>query len=74
MTGSATGALGDLALGGHIDGERASFVLSSPTADGFHGVILASQTPEGMQGTLNASSGDSLQARQGSVTISRASK
>ena len=74
VTGSATGALGDLSLSGHVDGDRAAFVLSSPAVDGFHGVILAAQAPEGMKGTLNASSGDSLQARQGSVTISRANK
>jgi hypothetical protein len=35
---------------------------------------LASRTAEGLNGTLNASSGDSLQARQGTVKISRAGK
>jgi hypothetical protein len=74
VTGSATGALGNLAVSGHIDGERAALVLSAAEPAGFHGVILASQTPDGMQGTLSASSGDSLQARQGSVAISRAGK
>jgi len=72
VTGSATGALGNLLLRGRIDGERAAFELSSSTADGFHGVVLASQTPDGMKGTLSASSGDSLVARQATVTISRA--
>lgn len=74
VTGSVTGALGNLALAGHVDGDRAALVLSSADPAGFHGVILASQAAEGMKGTLSASSGDSLQARQGTVTISRAGK
>jgi len=74
VTGSASGALGNLAVSGHVDGDRVALVLGSAEPAGFHGVILASQTPDGMQGTLNASSGDSLQARQAKVTISRAGK
>jgi len=74
VTGSATGALGNLAVSGHVDGERATLWLSSAQPAGFHGVIVASQTPDGMQGALSASSGDSLQARQAKVTISRAGK
>jgi hypothetical protein len=74
VLGSATGALGSLALSGRIEGDRAALVLRSEEAEGFHGMILAAQTPEGMQGTLNASSGSSLQARQANVTISRATK
>ena len=69
--GSATGALGELAVSGRVDGERAALQLSSATAEGFHGTILATQAPEGMKGTLSASSGDSLQVRQGSVTLAR---
>jgi hypothetical protein len=74
VTGSSSGALGNLAVSGHVDGDRVALVLSSAEPAGFHGVILATQTPDGMQGTLNASSGDSLQARQAKVTISRAGK
>ena len=74
ITGSVTGALGNLGISGHVDGDRAALLLSAAEAAGFHGVILASQTPDGMQGTLSASIGDSLQARQGKVTISRAGK
>jgi len=74
VTGSVTGALGNLALAGHVDGDRAALVLSSADPAGFHGVMLASQAAEGMQGTLSASSGDSLQARQGTVSISRVDK
>jgi hypothetical protein len=48
--------------------------LQSAQPDGFHGVILASQTPEGMSGTLSASTGDSLRARQAKVTLTRAGK
>ena len=72
VTGTATGALGDLTVAGRIDGDRAALTLTSAQADGFHGVILASQTAEGLQGRLNASSADSLQVRQASVTLTRA--
>jgi len=74
VTGTVSGALGDLSVAGRVDGDRAALTLTSPQPDGFHGVILASQTPEGMKGTLNASSGDSLQVRQATVTLSRAAK
>jgi hypothetical protein len=72
VTGTAHGALGDLSVAGRADGDRVALTLSAADASGFHGLILASQTPEGMKGTLNASSGDSLQVRQASVTLTRA--
>jgi hypothetical protein len=74
VSGTATGALGDLTVAGQVDGDRAALALTSAQPEGFHGVILATQTPEGMKGTLNASSGDSLQVRQAAVTLSRAAK
>jgi hypothetical protein len=37
-------------------------------------VILAAQTPEGMKGTLSASTADSLQVRRANVTLMRAGK
>jgi hypothetical protein len=72
VTGTATGALGNLAVAGRVDGDRAALTLTSADAGGFHGVILASQTPAGMTGTLNASSADSLQVRRANVTLTRA--
>ena len=74
VTGTANGALGELLIAGHCDGDRAALTLSSAKPDGFHGVILAVQTPEGMKGTLSASSADSLQARKADVTLTRAAK
>jgi hypothetical protein len=71
VTGSANGALGELKVTGRIDGDRAALTLTSAQADGFHGVILASQTPVGLKGTLNASSADSLQVRRADVTLTR---
>lgn len=72
VTGTAIGALGELNVAGRIDGDRAALTLTPRQADGFHGVILATQTPEGLKGTLNASSGDSLQVRRANVTLTRA--
>lgn len=74
VSGTASGALGDLTIAGQVDGDRAALTLTSAQPEGFHGVILATQTPEGMKGTLNASSGDSLQVRQAAVTLTRAAK
>jgi hypothetical protein len=72
VSGTAVGALGELSVTGRIDGDRAALTLTSAQTDGFHGVILASQTAEGLKGTLNASSADSLQVRRASVTLTRA--
>jgi hypothetical protein len=71
VTGSANGALGELKITGRMDGDRAALTLTSAQADGFHGVILATQTPAGLKGTLNASSADSLQVRRADVTLTR---
>lgn len=72
VTGTGSGALGELTASGRADGDRVALSLSSAEPDGFHGVVLASQTPEGMRGTLNASSADSLQVRKADVTFARA--
>jgi hypothetical protein len=74
VIGTSNGALGELSVVGHFEGDRATLMLQSPRPDGFHGVILASQTPEGLSGTLSASTGDSLQVRQAKVTLTRAGK
>ena len=72
VTGSASGSLGELVAAGRVDGDRLALTLTPSQNDGFHGVILAAQTPEGMQGTLSASSADSLQVRKATVTLTRA--
>lgn len=74
VSGSASGALGALVVAGRVDGDRAALTFASAEPNGFHGVILASQTPEGMKGALSASSADSLQVRQATVTLTRAAK
>lgn len=72
VSGAAHGALGDLVVSGRAEGDRVALTLRPTEPAGFHGFALASPSPEGMQGPLTASSGDSLQARQGQVTWSRA--
>jgi hypothetical protein len=71
ITGSAKGALGELSVSGRVEGDRAALRLDAAEPKGFHGTILAVQNSQGMQGSLNASSGDSLQVRKGNVTLSR---
>jgi hypothetical protein len=70
--GTASGALGELRVTGRADDERLTLTLTPVEPDGFHGFVVASRTADGMQGTLNASSADSLQARQAKLTLSRA--
>lgn len=72
VTGTSTGALGDLAVSGRVEGDRAALSLGSGAEATFHGTVLATQTPEGMSGTLSASSGDSLQVRHAKVTLAKA--
>lgn len=74
VTGSATGPLGEHSVSGKVDGDRVALSLTPTQADGFRGLILASQADGGMQGTLNASTGDSLQARRATVTLARAAR
>jgi hypothetical protein len=74
VSGTATGPLGEQGVTGKIEGEQVALSLAPAQGDGFRGVILASQKDGAIQGTLNASSGDSLQARRGSVSLSRAGK
>ncbi len=74
VIGTASGALGELVVVGQVDGDRATLTLASAQPNGFHGVVLAAESAEGMAGTLRASTGDSLQVRQAKVTLARAGK
>jgi hypothetical protein len=72
VTGSAKGSLGEHQVSGRIEGETAALSLSPTSPEGFHGVLMASKTAEGLKGTLQASSGDSLQVRKANVTLTKA--
>jgi hypothetical protein len=72
VTGTAKGPLGEQQVTGRVEGETVALSLVPALADGFRGVILASKAADGLKGTLQASSGDSLQVRKASVTLTRA--
>jgi hypothetical protein len=72
VTGTAKGPLGEQQVTGRVEGETAALSLVPGAPEGFHGVILASKTADGLKGTLQASSGDSLQVRKASVTLTKA--
>lgn len=74
VTGSATGPLGDHTVSGKIEGDRLALSLIPTQPEGFRGVILASHSGDAIQGSLNAATGDALQARRGVVTLARAAK
>lgn len=72
VNGTAKGPLGEQQLTGRVEGDTVSLSLVPAAADGFRGTILASKSPEGMKGALQASSGDSLTVRKASVTLTKA--
>ncbi len=74
VTGSASGPLGEHSVAGRVEGDRVALSLIPAEAEGFRGVIVASQQEGGIKGTLNVATGDSLTARQASVTLARAGK
>jgi hypothetical protein len=71
VTGSASGPLGEQTVSGHIEGDRVALTLTSAEPNGFHGVVVGTQDGAGIVATLSASSGDSLVARQGKVSLSK---
>jgi hypothetical protein len=72
VTGRSQGPLGELLVNGRAENDRVALSLASADTEGFHGSILATQTPEGMGGRVSASSWDSLVVRHGAVTLARA--
>lgn len=72
LSGKGSGALGELVASGHAETDRVAISLRAAEPEGFHGFVLAAQTPEGLRGTLQASSGDSLVVRRADVTFTRA--
>jgi hypothetical protein len=74
VSGQASGALGEQVVSGRVEGEHVSLKLSPAQPDGFQGVIVAAQAPEGIKGSLSASTGDSLVVRKASVTLAKAAK
>ncbi len=72
VTGSAKGPLGEQRVSGRVEGDTLALSLIPSADDGFRGTILAAKAPEGIKGTLQASSGDSLTVRKASVTLSKA--
>ena len=74
VSGQASGVLGEQIVSGRVEGEHVALKLTPAQPDGFQGVIVAAQAPEGIKGSLSASTGDSLVVRKASVTFSKAGK
>lgn len=77
VTGSAEGPLGPMDVSGGLQEEKElSLRLRSKTPDEesaqvFNGYVLAQKKGEGFEGTLRASSGDSLTVRDAKVVLKR---
>jgi len=74
VTGKASGPLGEQVVTGRVEGERVALTLTPTEVNGFQGVILAAQAPEGIKGALSASTGDSVVVRKATVVLSKAAK
>lgn len=74
VTGKASGPLGEQVVSGRVEGDRLALTLTPSEPNGFQGVILAAQAPEGIKGALNASTGDSLVVRKATVALAKAPK
>jgi hypothetical protein len=74
VKGTATGALGELAVTGRVEDDRAALQLDSSSLEVFHGAIVAARAGDGFKGALSASSGDSLTVRRADVTLSKAAQ
>ena len=72
VSGTASGALGEQAVSGRVEGDRVALTLTPATPNGFQGVILAAQAAEGIKGSLSVSTGDSLTVRKASVVLAKA--
>jgi hypothetical protein len=74
VSGKASGPLGEQVVSGRVEGERVALTLTPVESNGFQGVILAAQSPEGIKGALNASTGDSVVVRKAQVVVAKAGK
>lgn len=74
VTGKASGPLGEQAVAGRVEAERVALTLIPAEVNGFQGVILAAQAPEGIKGALSASTGDSVVVRKATVALAKAAK
>lgn len=74
VTGKASGPLGEQVVAGRVEGERVALTLTPAEANGFQGMILATQAPEGIKGALSASTGDSVVVRKATVVLAKVAK
>ena len=73
VQGKASGALGDLEVVGELDEDTLRLRLrpKTPTEASFAGVIIAKRKGEAFEGTIQASSGDSLKVRDAPIKLTK---
>jgi hypothetical protein len=76
ISGKSSGPLGELAATGEIEGETLRIQLVPVNVEAgaammMKGVVVAHRTAQGVEGTLNASSGDGEIVRKGSVELKK---
>jgi hypothetical protein len=69
VTGTASGALGDLVIEGNAEGGDVAAGLSPTTGRGFRGVLTGRIDDRGLHGRLEAASSDAGLARQPSLEL-----
>lgn len=73
ISGEAKGPLGEHVLSGQVDEDtlRVKLMPKAPGADAFTGFFLVKKQGEGLEGRLQASSGDSLTVRDAPVKLQK---
>ena len=71
VDGTTEGPLGASHVSGKVEEDTLRVQLSPDTATGLHGVLIAKRAGTGFKGSLEASTGDSLQVRRATVELDK---
>src|SRR6187402_2350741 len=71
VDGTSEGALGAGQVNGKVEDDTLRVQLSPADDSGLHGVLVASRDGDGFKGSIEASSGDSLQVRSAAIELKK---
>ena len=71
VEGTSEGALGPSHISGKVEDDTLRVQLSPNDEDGLRGVLVATRDGDGFKGSIQASTGDSLQVRQANVELKK---
>jgi len=71
VDGTSEGALGAGHVSGKVEDDTLRVQLTPTDDTGLHGVLIAARDGEGFKGSIEASSGDSLQVRSAAIELKK---